>query len=84
MSQKLPFLEQRIRELEAHIKNVENEIKKVLEEIQSGSFFSEWQSEHNDDYPNLTQLREEEKEISIKEVSKYMLKELFGDKLSMD
>ena len=60
--------------------HVVSEIRKVLKEIQSGKFHAEWMKEHGDGYPLLEKMRKEEKELPIKKISQYMLKELFGDK----
>ena len=55
-------------------------MQKVLGEIQSGEFHKEWIKEYNDGYPQLERLRNDEKELTIEEISRYMLKELFGCK----
>jgi len=59
---------------------VENKMRIALEEIQSGKFHAEWMKEYDDGYPLLEQLRKEEKNLNIGKISKYMLKELFGEK----
>ena len=59
--------------------DVEAEMKKTLKEIQSGEFHREWMKEYESGYPQLVQLRNEEKELPIESIGQYMLKELFGD-----
>ena len=58
---------------------VENEMRNILKEIQSGSFHDEWMKESSDDFPLLSKLREEEKNIPIEKIGKLILKELYDD-----
>ena len=51
----------------------------MLEEIQSKKFHNEWIREHKKGYPKLKELRKKEKDSQIEIVSRYMLKELFGE-----
>ena len=60
--------------------DVEANMKNALEEIQSGEFHAEWMKEHENGYPLLEKLRNEEKKLPIEAISQYMLKELLGDK----
>ena len=60
--------------------NVRNEMRLALEEIQSGKFHKEWMNEYESGYPQLKNMREEEKQIPIEEISKQLLKELFENK----
>ena len=60
--------------------NVRNEMRLVLEEIQSGKFHQEWMKEYETGYPQLKNMREEEKQIPIEEISKQLLKELCENK----
>ena len=57
--------------------HVENEMRKTLKEIQSGTFHEEWQREAKQNFPNLSKLREEEKNLSIEKIGNQILKELF-------
>ena len=57
--------------------HVENEMRKTLKEIQSGAFHEEWQREAKQNFPNLSKLREEEKNLSIEKIGNKILKELF-------
>ena len=60
--------------------NVRNEMRLALEEIQSGKFHKEWMNEYESGYPQLKNMREEEKQIPIEEISKQLLKELCENK----
>ena len=60
--------------------NVRNEMRFVLEEIQSGKFHKEWMNEYESGYPQLKNMREEEKQIPIEEISKQLLKALCENK----
>ena len=59
--------------------NVENEMRSILKEIQSGDFHNEWMKESAGDFPVLSKLRSEEKNIPIEKIGKLILKELYGD-----
>ena len=60
--------------------NVRNEMRLALEEIQSGKFHKEWMNEYESGYPQLKNMREEEKQIPIEEISKQLLKALCENK----
>ena len=60
--------------------NVRNEMRLVLEEIQSGKFHKEWMDEYERGYPQLKNMREQEKQIPIEEISKQLLKALCENK----
>ena len=60
--------------------NVRNEMRLALEEIQSGKFHKEWMNEYERGYPQLKNMREEEKQIPIEEISKQLLKALCENK----
>ena len=60
--------------------NVRNEMRLALEEIQSGKFHKEWMNEYKRGYPQLKNLRKEEKQIPIEEISKQLLKALCENK----
>ena len=60
--------------------NVRNEMRLALEEIQSGKFHKEWMNEYESGYPQLKNMREEEKQMPIEEISKQLLKELCENK----
>ena len=60
--------------------NVRNEMRLALEEIQSGKFHKEWMNEYESGYPQLKNMRKEEKQITIEEISKKLLKELCENK----
>ena len=60
--------------------NVRNEMRLALEEIQSGKFHKEWMNEYESGYPQLKNMREEEKQIPIEEISRQLLKVLCEDK----
>jgi ketol-acid reductoisomerase len=60
--------------------NVRNEMRLALEEIQSGKFHKEWMDEYERGYPRLKNMREEEKQIPIEEISKQLLKALCENK----
>ena len=60
--------------------NVRNEMRLALKEIQSGKFHKEWMNEYESGYPQLKNMREEEKQIPIEEISKQLLKELCENK----
>jgi len=60
--------------------NVRNEMRLALEEIQSGKFHKEWMDEYERGYPQLKNMREQEKQIPIEEISKQLLKALCGNK----
>ena len=60
--------------------NVRNEMRLALEEIQSGKFHKEWMNEYESGYPKLKDMREEEKQIPIEEISKQLLKALCENK----
>ena len=59
--------------------NVENEMRNILKEIQSGDFHKEWMKESSENFPVLSKLRNEEKNIPIEKIGKLILKELYGD-----
>jgi len=56
--------------------HVQNEMRIALKEIQSGKFHKEWMKESGSGYPNLKNMRKEEKQNPIEEISKHLLKEL--------
>jgi len=60
--------------------NVRNEMRLALEEIQSGKFHKEWMDEYERGYPQLKNMREQEKQIPIEEISKQLLKVLCENK----
>ena len=60
--------------------NVRNEMRLALEEIQSGKFHKEWMDEYERGYPQLKNMREQEKQIPIEEISKQLLKALCENK----
>ena len=60
--------------------NVRNEMRLALEEIQSGKFHKEWMNEYESGYPQLKNMREQEKQIPIEEISKQLLKALCENK----
>ena len=60
--------------------NVRNEMRLALEEIQSGKFHKEWMNEYKRGYPQLKNMRKEEKQIPIEEISKQLLKVLCENK----
>ena len=60
--------------------NVRNEMRLALEEIQSGKFHKEWMNEYERGYPQLKNMREEEKQMPIEGISKQLLKELCENK----
>jgi len=60
--------------------NVRNEMRLALEEIQSGKFHKEWMNEYENGYPQLKNMREDEKQIPIEEISRQLLKVLCKDK----
>ena len=60
--------------------NVRNEMRLALKEIQSGKFHKEWMDEYERGYPQLKNMREQEKQIPIEEISKQLLKVLCENK----
>ena len=52
----------------------------ALEEIQSGKFHKEWMNEYENGYPQLKNMREDEKQIPIEQISRQLLKVLCEDK----
>ena len=60
--------------------NVRNEMRLALEEIQSGKFHKEWMDEYERGYPQLKNMREQEKQIPIEEISRQLLKVLCENK----
>jgi len=60
--------------------NVRNEMRLALEEIQSGKFHKEWMNEYESGYPKLKDMRDEERQIPIEEISKQLLKALCENK----
>ena len=60
--------------------NVRNEMRLALEEIQSGKFHKEWMNECESGYPQLNDMREQEKQIPVEEISKQLLKVLCENK----
>jgi len=60
--------------------NVRNEMRLALEEIQSGKFHKEWMNEYENGYPQLKNMRENEKQIPIDEISRQLLKVLCENK----
>ena len=58
--------------------SVENEMRHILKEIQSGDFHKEWQKESENNFPMLTSLRKEEKQIAIEEIGQLLLKDIFS------
>ena len=60
--------------------NVRNEMRLALEEIQSGKFHKEWMNEYESGYPKLKDMRDEERQIPIEEISKQLLNALCENK----
>ena len=59
--------------------SVENEMRSILKEIQSGEFHKEWQKESKNNFPILSDLRKDEKQIAIEEIGKVLLKDIFSN-----
>ncbi len=55
---------------------VRRRMKEILKEIQSDKFAKEWFSEYRAGLPNLSRMREEDKELLIEKVGK-KLREMF-------
>ena len=53
-------------------------MRHILKEIQSGEFHKEWQKESENNFPILTSLRKEEKQIAIEEIGQLLLKDIFS------
>ena len=57
--------------------DIEKKMHQALDDIQSGDFHKEWMEEASNEYPKLSRLRQNEKDLLIEKVGKILLDKIY-------